>query len=435
MTTPTTTAPGTTPLQPRTSGAVRAPLLVASDGTPACEPAMLAARQLAGRIGAAVQVVSVIPPQPYIVPTPEGLVLPVEPVGDRVARRREQIREELVRLTGSDSEWPTDVRIGIPAVEISDAVEAAHAQLVVTGLVHHGRFDRMLQGETPIAILNKANVPVLAVPPGTPHLPRCVLVAVDLTDASVDAAAYARTLMPDAETVYLVHVQTRADVAPPMAAAAWDRAYQEAVRRAFARVTAALELAPGVRLETKLLSGSTANELLDFADYAKVDLVVSGHRHRSLVERMLSSSVAAHLFRGASTWILMVPEGAGGRTSVAGVEASDATNQWLDDRTTWPTFLEAFTNRNAGRRANLEIHNQQVGAQTTVIGYPFLGIDFDRHGSRVDIMLGDVEGTARHLTHTVRRVQRIQVYRTPDGRDAALRLTDRFGHTLLTIAR
>ena len=431
-----TTAPGTTSQLTPEFDAQRGPILVASDGSPTCEPALLAARLLSARIGAPVQLVSVIPPQPYIVPTPEGLILPVEPVGERVTRRREQIEGELTRLLGAGHEWPLDVRIGIPAVEISDAVEGTGAQLVVTGLVHHGRFDRMLQGETPIAILNRANVPTLAVPPGVQRLPRCALIAVDLTEACVDAALYARTLLPDVESVYLVHVQTRADVAPPMAMAAWDRAYQEAMRRAFARVKAALDLAPGVHVETKVLSGSgTANEILDFAEYAKVDLVVSGHRHRSLVERMLSSSVAAHLFRGASTWILMVPEGAGAQEVPGGPDSTDAADEWIDDRSAWPTFLESFTNRNAGRRVNLEIQNQQVGAQTTVVGYPFLGIDFDRHGSRVDIMLGDVEGTARHLTHTIRRVQRIQVYRTPEGRDAALRLTDRFGHTLLTIAR
>ena len=424
-----TTAPSLLP----PSVATRGPILVASDGTATSEPAVVAARMLASRLGASVQLVSVVPPMTPIMPSPEGLVMPADDVAERVARRRDQLRDEMTRLLGAADEWPVDVRVGVPAVEIADIAEETRAQLVVAGLVHHGRFARLLQGETPIGILHKANVPTLAVPPGMQQLPRCVMVAVDLTDASVAAASFARPLLAEAETVYLVHVQPRVDVGPPMASASWDRAYQEAVGRAYARVTAALELPPGVHGERKLLAGNIAHELLDFADFARVDLIVAGHRHRTLVERLLTGGIATRLFRGASTAILMVPEVARGATGVdPSLGAREDLNAWLTDRGTWASYLEAFTQRNAGRRTRLDIHNAQLGAQTTVTGSPLVGIDYDGHAGVVDIMLGDFAGTGRHLTHTARRTQSIEVYRHADGRDGALRISDRFGHAILT---
>ena len=91
-----------------------------------------------------------------------------------------------------------------------------------------------------------------------------------------------------------------------------------------------------------------------------------------------------------------------------------------------------FTRRNAGRRTELEVHDE-LGAQTIASGFPLLGMDYEREGSRVDVMLGDAAGTERHLRHTVRQATRLEVHRAPDGRDGALRVTDRTGEILLTL--
>ena len=423
-------ASGTVPLVTPVSSVAHCPILVATDGTATSAPALLAARLLAERLGAPIRVVSVVPPERVVLPTPDGISMPGLPVGELVASRRDRVRDQMHRAIGASTAWPLDVRAGVVSAEVADVARVTRAQLVVTGLVHHGRVDRLLRGETPLAILDEAGVPLLAVPPGAEHHPRTVLVAVDTTDACVDAAAFVRPLVVDASVVHLVHVQSQLNIAPPLMAPGADRAYHEAVRRAFTRVAAALELPPSVRVETSVLFGRVARELLDFADSAGVEMIVAGHRRRPLVERFISRGTAARLFHGATSWLLMVPEDPTHRVRLVAAYETE-TNAWLRDRGVWPVFVKQFTARNLGRVAELEVHDH-LGAQTVVRGYPFLGIDYEREGPAVDVVLGDSAGTERHLRHTVRHATVIEVHRAPDGRDEALRVGDRFGQVLLT---
>ena len=425
-------ATGAAQLTPPVSSTLHRPILVATDGTEASDPALRAAQLVAAQLGAPVRVLSIVAPQPYIVPSPTQMEIPPVPLAELVADRTSSVRTEMQRVLGSDRTWPLDVRSGVVSLELADAVRESNAQLVVTGLRHHGPVDRLIRGETPLGVLNAAHVPTLAVPPGADRLPRNVLVAVSPGDASVDAACFARPLMASAEAVYLVHVQTQIDMAPPMTTPAMDQAYHEAVQRAFDRVVAALELAPSVHVERKVFLGNVAHELLDFAELAKVDLVVTGHRRRPLIERMLNGGTARRLFHGATTWLLMVPEDARLRERLVMNLPEEEANRWLLDRATWPTFLDDFTRRNAGRRAELEVHDY-LGVQTVVKGYPLLGLDYERDGARVDIMLGDTAGTERHLRHSIRYTTAIELHRAPDGRDGVLRVADRLGQTLLTL--
>lgn len=425
-------ATGAAPLEPPVSSLPPRPILVATDGTAASDPALLAARLLAEQLGVPVRVVSVAPPQTAVGITTEMVPVPVIPVAELVAGRADCVRDEMRRVLGDARTWPMDVRSGVVPIEVGEAARETNAQMIVTGLRHRGRVDRLLRGETPLGILNEAHVPTLVVPAGVPRLPRTVVVAVDLGDPSVDAASYARPLLTGAAAVYLVHVELEYDLVPPRTPDA-DRAYRVAVERAFDRVTAALELPAHVHVERKVFAGSVANELLDFAEYAKVELIVTGHRRRSLVERIFSGSTATRLFHGATTtWLLMVPEDARHRERLALQSTEDETNHWLLDRAMWGRFLDDFTRRNGGRVTTLEIHDD-FGAQTVVSGYPLLGMDYEREGTRVDFMLGDVAGTERHLRHSVMHATRIEVHRTPDGRDVALRVTDWSGAALLTL--
>ena len=302
-------ATGAVPFTPPVSSRLRRPILVSTDGTPASDPALLAARLLAARFGVPVHVVSVVPPQLVPTPIPESIPIPIIPVTDIVGARRDRIREELARVFGDAVAWSLDVRNGVVPIEIANAAQEMKAQLVVTGHRHRGRLDRLLRGETPLAILNQTQLPTLAVPPGVLRLPRNVLVAVEAGETSVDAARFARPFLEEAETVYLVHVQPEADVAPPLMASEFDRAHLEALHDAFVRVANALELPAHVHVERKVFMGSVAYELLDFAEYAKVDLIVTGHRRRPLVARMFSGGTAARLYHDATkAWLLMVPE-------------------------------------------------------------------------------------------------------------------------------
>ncbi len=104
-----------------------------------------------------------------------------------------------------------------------------------------------------------------------------------------------------------------------------------------------------------------------------------------------------------------------------------------DSEARWAEELTAFTRRNAGRRASLEVDDPDYGLLMQEHGYPLLGAAYDHHDKRVEIMLGDFEGTRRHLTRGISNVHSIDVLRDVSGRDRVLRVAHGRGQTLLTL--
>jgi hypothetical protein len=88
-----------------------------------------------------------------------------------------------------------------------------------------------------------------------------------------------------------------------------------------------------------------------------------------------------------------------------------------------------------GRLAALEVDDPELGAQAQEHDYPFLGATWDHHDERVEIMLGDFQGTGRHLTRGIGGVTAIDVLRDEQGRDLILRVAHGTGQTILTLAR
>jgi hypothetical protein len=76
-----------------------------------------------------------------------------------------------------------------------------------------------------------------------------------------------------------------------------------------------------------------------------------------------------------------------------------------------------------------------LGAQAQEHDYPFLGVAWDHHDERVEIMLGDFDGTGRHLTRGIGGVTAIDILRDEKGRDWILRILHGAGQTILALAR
>ena len=101
----------------------------------------------------------------------------------------------------------------------------------------------------------------------------------------------------------------------------------------------------------------------------------------------------------------------------------------------WAAELDAFTKRNVGRLASLEVDDPDLGAQSQERDYPFLGATWDHHDERVEIMLGDFEGVRRHLTRGIAGVTAVDVMQDDQGRDAVLRIGHGVGQTILSFSR
>jgi hypothetical protein len=97
----------------------------------------------------------------------------------------------------------------------------------------------------------------------------------------------------------------------------------------------------------------------------------------------------------------------------------------------WAHELQNFTNRNAGRKTVIEEHGESLGAQEEERGFLLRGVAYDRRDHRIEIMVGELEGTDRHLTHTVSAESRIELVTDTRGRDWALRIERPDGQTIL----
>jgi len=97
----------------------------------------------------------------------------------------------------------------------------------------------------------------------------------------------------------------------------------------------------------------------------------------------------------------------------------------------WKGALQEFTQRNAGRTTSLEEDSEDFGAQDLETGFPLRGVAYDERDRRVEFMLGDLEGTESHITHTVSGVTGLDVWSDSAGNDVALRVKRDDGQTIL----
>jgi hypothetical protein len=100
-------------------------------------------------------------------------------------------------------------------------------------------------------------------------------------------------------------------------------------------------------------------------------------------------------------------------------------------RDEWVEGLRQFTHRNAGRRTLMEVDGPEIGAQAAGTDYPLRGIAFDPRDGRVEIMLGDMATVERRITHTIQGAAAIDLLRSDDGHDRALRIAHDGAQTVL----
>ncbi len=420
----TSTAPlAGTSGRPEVGGVLRTnarPVVVASDGTTGSDAAVRIGAQLTAHDRAPLHVITVLPPAPLVAADYGVLLPPIDTEEQRKAALEARVQAQLREILGG-ADVTLEVRTGDPASRVAAYAREAGARLVILGLGHHDLLDRIFGGETALHVLRQATVPVLAVPAQAQSLPTRVIVAMDFSAASVQAARAVLDTFPAVSILYLVHVAPRLDLQPE-AYAAWMSEYSGGVEPAFTRIREELNVPASVTVETMTLTGKPSRALLDFARSAHVDAIVTGSRGAGFVDRMLIGSTATGLIRGAHSMVLGVPARA--VSEIPGADAGSA----------WAALLTEFTRRNAGREATLEVDDVELGAQAVNRGYPFLGAAWDHHDKRVEVMMGE-QDTTRHFTRGISGVTSVDVLRDAHGRDAVLRIAHGSGQTILTLVR
>lgn len=405
------------------------PILVATDGTSSASAALKAAARFSDGETARVMVLAVLEPLP-LVAADYGLLLPPAETDD--ARRQAlvtRVYDQIAETVGAQPSWSVQVQDGDPAAVIARTGREVGARMIIAGIGHHDLLDRMFGGETALHTLRLARMPVLAVTPDFDALPRRIAIALDFSQPSIAAARTALQLLPSATMVYLVHVAPRLELQPE-AYAVWMSDYSVGVGPAFERVLGQLDTPPGVTVETMTLNGKPTKALLTFAKSANIDTIVTGSRGAGLVDRILVGSTATGLIRGANCSVLAVPAPLVGTQRQTVGDSPDEIPE-----SQWAAALDAFTRRNAGRLATLEVDDPAIGAQPQQRDIPFLGAAFDRHDRRIELMLGDQDDTGHHLTRGIEDVRHLDLLKDSTGRDWVLRVAHGDGQTIMTLAR
>ncbi len=239
-----------------------------------------------------------------------------------LARRSGRELQQLVDATLSprtrdELRVKTVVAIATPADLIMKTVTRARADLIVMGTHGLTGADRLLLGSTTLSVLQRALVPVLAVPrPGDPLAPDWwqrwpgdpILAAVELDeDSRRDADLAADIAQWFGSALRLVHV------VPEMAAPGWLRAdLSPHDRSRMANATRQLDAVAAragkrVKTDTRVLSGAVADEIAALAATERTGLVITALRDRRGWFGARRGSISYHVLSHAITPVLALP--------------------------------------------------------------------------------------------------------------------------------
>jgi nucleotide-binding universal stress UspA family protein len=398
-------------------------LLIATDGTPQSDAAIALARLLPLGEKREVKVLTVVDhaPIPWG-PVDRSLVNAYERGLHEEAEAK--AKAQLDRL--GDKNWSIEVRSGDPANTIAALAKESRSRIVVVGLGGHGPAARLFGNETALRLMRVSQSPVLAVDSKLQGLPRRIMVAVDFTEASIEAARLALEIAAPGATVTLVHVVPwdRKEYIPEH----WFKEHEANIGAQLRRVTGWLNQDSKRRIHQKVLYGKPGPSLLACAEELDADLIVAGTHGRGMLGRILGGETVAKLVRGARRSVLVLPAAA----AFQGFDQPKRESEPRQEHADWSKTLDDFSRRNAGRRGSLEVNDPALGAQVEMTGYRFLGSVYDPPTKRALLIFGSTGRDGPHLVRGISNVRSVEVLSDEtDGSDRALSISSDDGQTLL----
>lgn len=289
-------------------------LVATRDGPDAVAPVIVAAA-LGRRYGATVEAIQVIDISNAAIPAPlpSLFTLARDLIGDQpyaadaLARRR-----QLSEILGEPNEWPVHIALGTPAQEILRHAERQGVALIVMGLRRHGLADRVFRDETTLVVAQRAHAVVLAVVPALRGLPRCAIVGVDFGPASIRAARAALDVLLQptdgaVASLVLAYVDSRADESARDETAGDAVVRRLGVAAAFEQLVRELDAPRAVRVESAVLRGSAAAQLLELATKRSAELIAVGSQRHERLDRWILGSVTTDIVRDGRCSVLVIP--------------------------------------------------------------------------------------------------------------------------------
>jgi nucleotide-binding universal stress UspA family protein len=277
-------------------------ILVATVGTSAGDAALRAARAIAARHGASVEMVTVYEPRiaSQAVADGEPRTSPEAAARAGAARLVERVRRRMREALGDTVHWPVRLAYGYPPHTIARVAQETGADLVVLGIGRAQPWERRLGSETGLRIALVGETSVLAVAEGMNHLPRRVLAVLNGPESGLFPACQAAQLMDSPGTLWL------ARFSPALEEAQWDAASERVEERCRGLSEAPWASSP-LELRRVLVPGGSLDEMLALAEGADMDLIAVAVHGKSFDERSVMGDIAAPLFRAARCSVLLTP--------------------------------------------------------------------------------------------------------------------------------
>jgi nucleotide-binding universal stress UspA family protein len=275
----------------------RVGLLIATDGRPAADAAIIVGRSLAHRDR-----------EPHELVAVEDLErLAEDNVLGTMQQREMHVRlaQQRARTTNVSADtWPLSIAYGRTGATIADLADHTQRRLIVIGLHVHSRADRWLGRETVLQVMRRAASPVLAVDSNRRTIPQRTLLAIDFSPSSIAAAREALRIIGGTGPVYLVHVVPRTHIPFHAELAA---AYEPDVKRSLGDLRDSLSIPSHVETHTVVLRGDPAKELVAFADQEGVELIATGSRGFGALRGPVIGAVPTALVRASRCSLVVVP--------------------------------------------------------------------------------------------------------------------------------
>ncbi len=423
---------------------VRGPVLLASAGAGRTDATFHLAGALAERLGVGVEIGGVLEPNPVLLLGDQRALYPP----DFESIQREAMKraiERRVRALGRDAErWPLAIFYGDPARTITRVARERDSTMIVVGLGRQDPVGRIASGERALRIVRAADRPVLAVSSDAVALPKTAVVGMDFSPASVRAARAALLMLADDGLLVLVHVRPVIDLLPLYATielspkryerllTEWRETSDTETATLFTRVREELQpyVRAGTRIETQSRSGMALEQLLAVADEHDAQMIAVGTHGPGVLERFFVGSVATEVLRHARRTVLVAPTP--NPAEVSRIELRFYGTADFVRAGDWALTLDKFSARNDGRRVRLEVDDPDIGAQVQQAGFALLGVTYDHHDERIEVMLGDPRDRTRHLTRSIPHVDDVSIVALPNGPEHALRILSGRSQTLVT---
>lgn len=283
-------------------------IVVGYTPTPDGDHALRSALVLAERSQAALYLLHVIEPYPVYV----KMRFPTIPARDMLEEVAKKMRSQLTDITQRPEvarfKTEIDVHIGKPFVELISACKSWKGDAIVVGVSARGE-DRFL-GSTGERVLRKSSVPVLIAKRDLAVGPKTILIPIDFSSCSKQAAQEALALVRgfggravflhvlDLQYIYPTAYGADAVLIPPVQPSDIEPDWQEFLQD--------LPLGGNLLWEKQTREGRAAQVIADTAVEIGADLVVIGTHGRTGISHMLLGSVAEQVLRTTQCSVLTI---------------------------------------------------------------------------------------------------------------------------------